>query len=300
MATVAPDSSTTTDELTLPVVGMTCASCVNRIERFLNKADGVDTATVNLATERATVRFDPARIDRGGIVAAIEAAGYEVAAETAATEDQTDASESAHAAERRTLLTQALASLGIGAVMMAVMFWPGGAPWPMEDVNRWFLVPATIVQFVFGRRFLVAAIKAARHGDATMDTLVAVGTMAAYTYSVFLTLLPETVMAAGLGMETYFDSAAVIIGFILLGRWLEARAKGQASGAIKALLRLRPTTARVLREGGEREISLDEVVVGDLVRVRPGDRVPVDGVVIDGASSCAPSASGATRRCPRS
>jgi Cu+-exporting ATPase len=118
-----------------------------------------------------------------------------------------------------------------------------------------------------------------------MNTLVAMGTMAAYGYSLFVTLLPETVMSAGLGHETYFDSAAVIIGLILFGRWLEARAKGQAAGAVKALLKLRPDTARVLRQGGEREISLDQVVVGDLVRVRPGDRVPVDGVVIDGASA---------------
>jgi Cu+-exporting ATPase len=285
MATTAPPSPSEPQELTLPVVGMTCASCVNRIERFLNRADGVDTATVNLATERATVRFDPALIDRGGIVAAIEAAGYEVAPEATATTDLTDADDAAHATERRALLAQALASLGVGAVMMAIMFWPGGAPWPAADINRWMLVPATIVQFVFGRRFLVAAVKGARHGDANMNTLVAIGTMAAYSYSVFVTLLPETVMAAGLGHETYFDSAAVIIGLILLGRWLEARAKGQAAGAVKALLKLRPSTARVLREGGEREIPLDQVVVGDLVRVRPGDRVPVDGVLIDGASA---------------
>jgi Cu+-exporting ATPase len=285
MATTAPPSPSEPQELTLPVVGMTCASCVNRIERFLNGADGVDTATVNLATERATVRFDPALIDRGAIVATIEAAGYEVAREAAATADLTDADEAVRAAERRTLLAQALASLGVGAVMMAIMFWPGGAPWPAADINRWMLVPATIVQFVFGRRFLVAAVKGARHGDANMNTLVAIGTMAAYTYSVFVTLLPETVMAAGLGHETYFDSAAVIIGLILLGRWLEARAKGQAAGAVKALLKLRPSTARVLREGGEREIPLDQVVVGDLVRVRPGDRVPVDGILIDGASA---------------
>jgi P-type Cu+ transporter len=281
----APAPPTAADELILPVVGMTCASCVNRIERFLNKADGVAEATVNLATERATVRFDPARIDRSGIVATIEAAGYDVAHEAAGVEELADADEAAHAAERRSLLTQALASLGIGLAMMAVMFWPGGVPWPMVDVNRWFLVPATIVQFVFGRRFLVAAVRGARHGEANMNTLVAIGTMAAYTYSLAITLLPDAAMGAGLGMETYFDSAAVIIGLILLGRWLEARAKGQAAGAVKALLRLRPTTARVLREGGEREIPLDQVVVGDLVRVRPGDRVPVDGVIIDGASA---------------
>ena len=275
-------------ELSLPVVGMTCASCVNRIERFLNRADGVAEANVNLATERATVRFDPARIDRTGIVATIEAAGYDVGREAAATagsDAAVAADEAERAAERRELLTGAIVSLGIGLSMMAIMFAPGGPPWPMVEVNRWLLIPATIVQFVFGRRFLVAALRGARHGEANMNTLVAIGTLAAYGYSVFVTLLPEQVMAAGLGHETYFDSAAVIIGLILLGRWLEARAKGQAAGAVRTLLKLRPETARVLREGGEREIPVDQVVPGDLVRVRPGDRVPVDGVLIDGSSA---------------
>jgi Cu+-exporting ATPase len=283
-----PTTSEPISELTLPVVGMTCASCVNRIERFLNRADGVAEANVNLATERATVRFDPHRIDRSGIVAAIEAAGYEIGrdAATPAAGIEAEADDAAaHAAERRELLIQAISSLAVGAVMMAIMFVPGGPPWPVADVNRWFLVPATIVQFVFGRRFLLAALRGARSGEANMNTLVAMGTLAAYGYSVFVTLLPDAVMAAGLGHATYFDSAAVIIGLILFGRWLEARAKGQAAGAVRSLLRLRPDTARVLREGGEREVPVDQVVVGDLIRVRPGDRVPVDGVLIDGASA---------------
>ena len=288
MATQTSPSPRAPEELTLPVVGMTCASCVNRIERFLNRADGVAGANVNLATERATVRFDPAVIDRAQIVATIEAAGYEVGREASSATGSAEAdsaAESERRAEAGTLLRQALASLAVGAVMMAIMFWPGGAPWPMVDINRWFLVPATIVQFVFGRRFLVAALRGARHGEANMNTLVAMGTMAAYGYSHFVTLLPDVVMSAGLGMETYFDSAAVIIGLILFGRWLEARAKGQAAGAVKALMRLQPATARVLRDGGEREVPIDEVVVGDLVRVRPGDRIPVDGILIDGASA---------------
>jgi Cu+-exporting ATPase len=265
---------------------MTCASCVNRIERFLSRADGVTVANVNLATERATVRFDPAMIDRAGIVAAIEAAGYDVGRETSAdVATEVDAAELERAAERRELLFSALASLAVGAAMMAVMFWPGGPPWPMMDVNRWFLIPATVVQFVFGRRFLAAAVRGARHGEANMNTLVAMGTLAAYGYSVFVTLLPETVMAAGLGHETYFDSAAVIIGLVLLGRWLEARAKGQAAGAVRSLLELRPPTARVLRPGGERELPISQVVAGDLLRVRPGERIPVDGVVVDGVSA---------------
>jgi P-type Cu+ transporter len=274
-------------ELVLPVVGMTCASCVNRIERYLGRADGVAEASVNLATERATVRFDPALIDRSGIVATIEAAGYEVAAAPLAGAEalDDDTIDRERERERRELLATALASLGIGLAMMAIMLWPGGLPWPLEDVNRWFLIPATIVQFVFGRRFLVAAWRSGRHGEATMNTLVAIGTLAAYGYSVVITLMPDVVAAAGLGHETYFDSAAIIIGLVLLGRWLEARAKSRAAGAVASLLELRPPTARVIRDGVERELRVEEVVVGDLLRVRPGDRVPVDGSLVEGASA---------------
>ncbi len=268
---------------------MTCASCVNRVERFLAKADGVAAANVNLANERATVQFDPSRIDRAGLVAAIEAAGYEVGREAAgegASEDEAAAAdEKARSAERRELLWSALAATGIGLAMMVVMLWPGGVPWPMERVNVWMLAPATFVQFVLGRRFLVRAARGLRHGDLTMDTLVSMGTMAAYGYSLVVTLLPEVVADAGLSGETYFDSASVIIGLVLLGRWLEARAKGQAAGAVKALLKLRPTTARVLRDGSEMDLPVEQVRAGDLVRVRPGDRVPVDGTIVEGASA---------------
>jgi len=276
-------------ELTLPVTGMTCASCVNRVERFLTRADGVASATVNLATERATVQYDPARIDRGGLVAAIEAAGYGVGIDRAAEAADAGAAEEAdaraRAAERRELLWSALAATGIGLAMMAVMLWPGGTGWPLERVNVWMLAPATFVEFVLGRRFLVRAARGLPHGDLTMDTLVAMGTLAAYGYSLAVTLLPEAMTDAGLSLETYFDSAAVIIGLVLLGRWLEARARGQAAGAVGALLRLRPATARVLRDGREADIPVDQVRVGDLVRVRPGDRVPVDGRIIEGSSA---------------
>jgi Cu+-exporting ATPase len=292
--TPAPTSETANEtELSLPVVGMTCASCVNRIERFLNKAEGVSLANVNLATERARVRFDPALIDRATIVKTIEAAGYEVAAEAvpageAAADGAAAAEEARHAAqaaEQRELLTGAIAATAVGLAMMALMLWPGGLPWPMERVNVWLLVPATIVEFVFGRRFLVAAAKGLRHLDVNMNTLVAMGTLAAYGYSLFVTLLPEVVMGAGLSLETYFDSAAVIIGLVLFGRWLEARAKGRAAGAVAALLKLRPSTARVIRDGREQDIPVEQVRAGDLVRVRPGDKVPVDGVILEGASA---------------
>ena len=265
-------------ELSLPVVGMTCASCVSRIERFLARADGVADAAVNLATERATVHFDPRRIDRSGIVAAIEAAGYEVAAPIDGGEDASHQAEVARETERRTLLRDALLATGIGLAMMVVSLWPGGVPWPMERVNVWMLAPATVVQFVFGRRFLVAAARGLRHGELTMDTLVSLGTLAAYGYSLAITLI-------GSADATYFDSAAVIIGLVLLGRWLEARAKSQAAGAVRALLKLRPTTARVLRDGREADLPIGQVRAGDLLRVRPGERVPADGSIVEGASA---------------
>ena len=265
-------------ELTLPVTGMTCASCVNRIERFLNRSDGVADAAVNLATERATVHFDPRRIDRDGIVAAIEAAGYEVAVQAAAGEAVKDDPDAARATERGALLRDALLATGIGLAMMAVSLWPGGAPWPMDRINVWMLAPATVVQFILGRRFLVAAAKGLRHGDLTMDTLVSLGTLAAYGYSLAVTL-------SGSPAETYFDSAAVIIGLVLLGRWLEARAKSQAAGAVRALLQLRPTTARVLRDGIEADLPIEQVRTGDLLRVRPGERVPADGMLVEGNSA---------------
>ncbi|MEO8638982.1 MAG: heavy metal translocating P-type ATPase [Chloroflexota bacterium] len=271
-------AATPLTELSLPVIGMTCASCVTRIERFLARADGVEDAAVNLATERATVQFDPRRIDRSGIVAAIEAAGYEVAALASAGEGARDEAEHARETERRALLRDALLATAIGLAMMVVSLWPGGVPLPMERVNVWMLAPATVVQFVFGQRFLAAAARGLRHGELTMDTLVSLGTLAAYAYSLAITLI-------GSADPTYFDSAAVIIGLVLLGRWLEARAKSQAAGAVKALLKLRPTTARVLRDGREADLPIDEVRAGDLLRVRPGERVPADGSIVEGASA---------------
>ena len=279
----------TSAELSLPIVGMTCASCVNRVERFLNKTDGVAGATVNLATERATVHFDSALVDRGALVAAVEAAGYEVGVDRSAEVLDDGAAEAAdakaRASERRELLWSALAATGIGLAMMVVMLWPGGTGWPLDRINVWMLAPATFVEFVLGRRFLVRAAKGLPHGDLTMDTLVTMGTLAAYGYSLVVTLLPDVVTEAGLSLETYFDSAAIIIGLVLLGRWLEARARGQAAGAVGALLRLRPASARVLRDGRELDLPVDEVRVADLVRVRPGDRVPVDGTIVEGASA---------------
>jgi Cu+-exporting ATPase len=271
---------------------MTCASCVNRIERFLRKTPGVTDATVNLATEMATIQYLPETAGRAELVAAIEAAGYELKpergdAESAAARSLREAAE-ADAADRARyatgLLREAVVALAVAVGIMVVMFWPQTSV-PMEQINRFVLVPATIIQFWAGRRFYTAAWRALRHGSLTMDTLVVIGTTAAWAYSVFVTLFPEVVHQAGLHPETYFDSSTIILGLVLLGRWLEARAKGQAVSAIRRLIGLQPETARIVVGGDERDVPVGEVQPGDVLRVRPGDRIPVDGILIEGASA---------------
>ena len=298
MTTVSEPAETA--ELLIPVEGMTCASCVHRIERFLAKTDGVEAATVNLATEVATIRYLPDRVGRAELVEAIEAAGYEVPASRRATDgprsdgsaeaeamvDAQRAEDAARARELRLMLTQSLVAIAVAAGIMVAMFWPQTVV-PMATINAIVLWPATLVQVWAGGRFYRVAWRAARHRTVTMDTLVVVGTSAAWLYSVVVTLFPEAIHRAGLQPETYFDSAAIIIGLVLLGRWLELRARGRTTGAIRRLLDLQATTARLVGEPGapDREVPLAEVEPGTLLRVRPGERVPVDGLVVDGTST---------------
>ncbi|HEY7132243.1 MAG TPA: heavy metal translocating P-type ATPase [Candidatus Limnocylindrales bacterium] len=279
-------------EVDLPIAGMTCASCVNRIERFLRKSDGVESASVNLATETATIRYLPRVTGRAELARTIEAAGYEL--KPAPSEEETAARRTLRAAaeaedrERaiaaRRLLVEAAVSIAVAVGIMLLMFWPQTSI-PMETINRIVLVPATIVQLWAGRRFYAAAWRAARHGGATMDTLVVVGTTAAWAYSVAVTLDPSWVHEAGLHPETYFDSSTIILGLVLLGRWLEARAKTRAGSAVRRLISLQATTARLAAADGDRVVPLEDVQPGDLLRVRPGDRVPVDGMVVEGEST---------------
>ena len=280
-------------EIVLPIEGMTCASCVNRIERFLKKTPGVELASVNLATERATVLVNPGEAGRDELVKAVEAAGYEVKAEAQAAEPGAQAQSleaeitaddlERERAQRQTLI-QALVSIGAALIFMVLMFTPQTRI-AMEDLNKLILWPATFIQFWAGGRFYRAAWRAGKHGGMTMDTLVVIGTTAAWGYSVFVTMWPEFVHQAGLHAETYFDSSTIILGLILLGKWLEARAKGRTTGAIRRLVGLQATTARRLRNGVEEDVELAIVIPGDLLRVRPGDKVPVDGVVVEGMSA---------------
>jgi len=279
-------------EIVLPIEGMTCASCVNRIERFLNKTPGVETAAVNLATERATILVDPSLAGRDELVKAVEAAGYDVRPESPAAAEATsaslDAELSADDLERdralRETLRMSITAIAASIVIMVLMFWPQTVV-SMADINKAILLPATFLVAWAGSRFYRAAWKAGRHGGATMDTLVAVGTAVAWAYSAFVTLWPDAVRNAGIMPETYFDSATIIIGLILLGKYLEGRAKGRTTGAIRRLVGLQATTARRIRNGTDEDVDLAVVVPGDLLRVRPGDKVPVDGVVTEGASA---------------
>ena len=167
---------------------------------------------------------------------------------------------------------------------MVMMFVPQTAL-TQQQLNWIALIPATFVQIWAGGRFYRAAWRAARHGTTNMDTLVALGTSAAWGYSLVVTIWPQLVVAAGNEPVTYFDSSTIIIGLVLLGRWLEARAKGRTTGAIRRLAGLSPTTARLVRDGVDTEVALEAVVPGDLVRVRPGDKIPVDGLVVQGGSA---------------
>ncbi|HET8626836.1 MAG TPA: heavy metal translocating P-type ATPase [Thermomicrobiales bacterium] len=274
------------EEISLPVRGMTCASCVRRVERALAKVPGVEAVAVNLATERATVKYLPGAAGVADFKAAVEKAGYELGQDEAAAEGES-ATERLVEERRREIATlrwKFTVSLAAGAAIMAAMFLPLPVPRPWLYAAM-FLV-ATPIQFWAGGQFYRGAWAAARHGTTNMNTLVAVGTSAAYLYSAFVTFFPHVVVSAGgLQPEVYYDTSTVIIALILLGRFLEARAKGQTGAAIARLLGLAPKTARVLRDGQELDIPLERVVAGDLLRVRPGDKVPVDGVVVEGRSA---------------
>ena len=264
-----------TSKAIFPVEGMTCASCVARVEKALSAVPGVVSASANLASERATVEYVEGT-DIADLRRAVREAGYELGPEVGAGAAVDAASRREIAALRNRVLFAAACAVAI----MAIGFGPAfvGKPYLL-----WAL--ATPVQFWAGWRFYRGAWGALRQRTADMNTLIAVGTSAAYLYSVVAVLFPGIFSSANVAPNLYFDTSAMIIALILLGRFIEARAKGQASDAIRRLMGMQPKTALVVRDGEEREIAIDDVGVGDLVVVRPGERVPVDGVVRQGHSS---------------
>jgi Cu+-exporting ATPase len=292
-----PASSGAAREVIVPVTGMTCASCVRRVERALGKVEGVRQASVNLVTERATVAFDPALATLDQLSAAVERAGYglgmpDAAAPTPASavakgpapSHAADEREHARRREIADLRRRWAVALPVGLGMMALMYVPL-PPDAMDLLMPALLIAATVVQFWAGRAIYAAAWAAARHRAANMHTLVALGTIVAWGYSAFTTLWPGLAERAGFPVHVYFETSLVIIALVLLGRWLETRAKKQSAGAIMALMGLRARTARVIRDGVEQDLPVEAVLVGDRVRVRPGEKVPVDGEIVAGRSA---------------
>ncbi len=273
----------------LSIVGMTCASCVARVEKALLRAPGVSAAEVNLATERATVTVAAGGAGIADLIAAVEKGGYQAVevVSHAAVEDREKAAREAELASlRRNVLLAAAFTVPLAAVAMLRMVPVTEAPMlTLLSERGWMWVEmflASPVQFYAGRRFYMAGWAEFRHLSPGMNSLVMMGSNAAFFYSV-LALLAEGIFPPGTA-NTYFEAAGVIITLILTGRFLEALAKGRTSEAIKKLLQLQVKTARVIRNGDEMEVPIEAVVSGDLVLVRPGERVPVDGNVTEGAS----------------
>ncbi len=275
--------------VTIPIEGMSCASCVARIEGGLQATPGVLRAAVNLATEQATVQFQPDVTSLQTIADTIRELGYAPVTPPAAPAPHARPGAPAHERQEQatqTLKRRFLVSAGLTLpVMVLGMSEHLGLPIP-QTVSFWLqLLLTTPVQFWAGGPFYRGALAVARHGSTDMNTLIAVGTSAAYLYSLAATVAPRLFTAGGLAPAVYFDTAAAIITLILFGRLLEARAKGRASEAIRKLASLQPKQARVIRDGHERDIPIEEVKVGDLVIVRPGEKVPVDGIVRQGLSA---------------
>ena len=289
--------------LELPITGMTCASCVRNVERALKKPNGVLDVTVNLATEKATVSYIPGLARRADLVRAVENAGYGVI-DTSAAAVPEDAERAARQAEvarqERMLRIGVIFTLPLFLLSMArdvyMASLPAGhagmmsAPESPFSFLAWsgfpfiFFLLATPVQFIVGRQYIVGAWKALRNRTANMDTLIAMGSLAAYIYSIAV-LIGIMFSIPNIGDHVYFETAAVIVTLITLGKLLEARAKGKTSQAIRALMNLAPQTATLLRDGEEVTVPADQVLAGDVLVVRPGEQMPVDGIVIEGRSS---------------
>jgi P-type Cu+ transporter len=272
-------------EATVSISGMTCAACAARIEKGLHKLPGVLEANVNLAMETATVEYDAGQVGVDDLIRQVEKLGYQAAAK----DDQTDAEmvdRRAEEIDRQTgkFLFSLILSLPLLWAMVSHFSFTSFIWLPEMFMNPWVqLALATPVQFIVGRQFYVGAYKALRNGSANMDVLVALGTSAAYFYSLYLAV--RSIGSGAHMTELYFETSAVLITLILLGKLFEAKAKGRSSQAIRKLMGLRAKTAVVVRDGEELTIPVEDVRPGDIIHVKPGEKVPVDGIVLEGQSA---------------
>jgi Cu+-exporting ATPase len=275
------------EKVVLPIQGMTCASCVKKVEKALSSVKGVVQVGVNFATERASVEYIPEEVSIRDLKKVVKEAGYEVL--EVKEEDIVEKERLAREAELLRLKQKFITSAVLLIPILILMYggsllekWIGLSMGTNSFIQ--FLL-ATPVQFWAGWQFYIGFWKATKHKTSDMNTLIAVGTSVAYLYSLIVTFVPHLIMVKGLMMVVYFDTSAAIIVLILLGRFLEARAKGKTSEAIKKLIGLQPKTARIIRNRNELDIPIEEVVLGDMIVVRPGEKIPVDGMVKEGYSS---------------
>ncbi|HLD71401.1 MAG TPA: cation-translocating P-type ATPase, partial [Candidatus Peribacteraceae bacterium] len=277
--------------IALSVTGMHCASCASIITRRLKKTPGVEEASVNYGTNKAQVRFDDTKVDANALIAAVKSAGYD--AHVADVKDR-DADRKRRQAEIQTYRNKFLIGLAFSTPMlyfMALSFFPALLPPALSGVEGWMgilsLLLSTPVQFWLGLGFYHSAWSALRMKTFNMDSLIAIGTSTAYFYSVYNVLEHLFMEGTVIGEmhNLYFEVAAFLITFVLLGKWLEARAKGATSSAIEKLMQLQAKTARVIRDGKTEDIPIEYVRIGDVIVVRPGEKIPVDGVVLSGHTS---------------
>jgi Cu2+-exporting ATPase len=265
------------ETLSLPVLGMTCAACAGSVESMIGSQPGVNKVEVNYATQSVKILFHPDQVQPTAFQKAVQSIGYDLILDTeSGKEKQEEVQRSNYEALKKRMIAAALLTLPVVAIGMFFMDIP--------YANYYMLALTTPVLFVFGKNFFVNAIKQARHGRANMDTLVALSTGIAYLFSVFNTFYPQFWHNRGLHPHVYFEAAAVVIVFIMLGKLLEERAKSNTSSAIKKLIGLQPKTVLVVTDNGEKEISLSEVHIGDQILVRSGEKIPVDGEVYQGGS----------------
>lgn len=271
------------EETTLIITGMTCAACATRIEKGLNKLDGVSLASVNLALESAHVEYKPGQVTIEDLIRKVEQLGYKAARKDKGV-NQAETRRKDIQKHKMKLLISAILSFPLLWAMVGHFSFTSWIWVPGLFMNPWFqLVLATPVQFIIGWPFYVGAYKALRNGSANMDVLVALGTSAAYFYSLYLTL--ESVGGHMHQVDMYYETSSVLITLILMGKLFEALAKGRSSEAIKTLMGLQAKTALVIREGQELQVRVEDVIAGDIVVVKPGEKIPVDGEVVEGSSS---------------
>jgi len=272
-----------TEKSEFDITGMTCAACATRIEKGLNKLDGVVKANVNLALEKASIEFNGSMLTNTDIIKKVEALGYGAHIKEDAT-DATDYRQKEIAKQTGKFIFSAILSFPLLWAMVGHFSFTSFIWVPDIFMNPWFqLALSTPVQFVIGGQFYLGAYKALKNKGANMDVLVALGTSAAYFYSLYLSIM--SVMNSAHEVELYYETSSILITLIILGKLFEAKAKGRSSEAIKKLMGLQAKTATVVRNGIELEIPIDEVVVGDLLYIKPGEKIPVDGIIVEGRSA---------------